>query len=210
MGKLSPQNVQEIREMYLKGTATDHIGKLYNISGQRIRQLAKENNWAELKKSNVPAKSHGDDLVLLRAKDPENYGKAGNECVKAAILNELAKGVSLNATAKRVGLHGEQLKRWRNRDPEFDLQCHEFQGDFVAKLEAMAGDVVDSKSALNLLARHPLTKSEWTSQDQKGGGITVNLNFDRNSMGPKPIEGECEVIENPQVEFSRESKEASG
>ena len=166
MGKLNNQDIAAIRECYLKGQSSDYIGKQFGISGQRVRQLVKENDWKALRNSKAPTKlpvgnnGSSQGLILLQAKQPENYGQR-NEITKAAILHELGRGVSLTAAARAVGLRHDQLKQWRYKDSEFDLQCHTAQADFISKVETLAGQVTTPKEALALLGRHPLTKSEW-------------------------------------------------
>jgi len=178
MGKLNNQDIAAIRECYLKGQSSDYIGSQFGISGQRVRQLVKENDWKALRISKAPAKVNvSSSLVSLEAKRPENYGQR-NEVTKAAILHELGRGVSLTAAARAVGLRHDQLKQWRYKDSEFDLQCHTAQADFISKVETLAGQVTTPKEALALLGRHPLTKSEWTPQEEKNS-IKIEFSFTR-------------------------------
>ena len=126
-------------------------------------------------------------MILLEAKNPENFRK-DTPVTRRVILEELAKGVTPTAAARRVGIDHKTLSYWRQKDSDFDIHCHEAQGDFVSKMEALACGVSTPKDALNLLGRHPLSKEQWASQD-KSGGININLNFDRNSgiiQGNKP------------------------
>ncbi len=96
MGKLNNQDIAAIRECYLKGQSSDYIGKQFGISGQRVRQLVKENDWKALRNSKAPTKhpvvinGSSQGLILLQAKQPENYGQK-NEVTTAAILHELGR-----------------------------------------------------------------------------------------------------------------------
>jgi hypothetical protein len=183
MGKLNNQDIAAIRECYLKGQSSDYIGNQFGISGQRVRQLVKENDWKALRSSTAPTKIPAGDngssqsLVLLQAKQPENYGRR-NEITKAAILHELGRGVNLTAAARAVGLRHDELRQWRYKDSELDLQCHTAQADFISKVETLAGEVSTPREALALLGRHPLTKSEWTPQEEKNS-IKIEFSFTR-------------------------------
>ena len=183
MGKLNNQDIAAIRECYLKGQSSDYIGNQFGISGQRVRQLVKENDWKALRSSTAPTKIPAGDngssqsLVLLQAKQPENYSQR-NEITTAAILHELGRGVSLTAAARAVGLRHDQLKQWRYKDSDFDLQCHTAQADFISKVETLAGQVSTPREALALLGRHPLTKSEWAPQEEKNS-IKIEFSFTR-------------------------------
>ena len=139
MGKLNNQDIAAIRECFLKGQVSDYIAKQFGISGQRVRQLTKENEWEALRNSQTPVKANGGarGLALLEAKSADNFRK-NNPIVREFILSELAKGVSLNAAAKRVGIDHKTLTQWRQKDPEYDLRCHEAQADFISNVEALA------------------------------------------------------------------------
>jgi hypothetical protein len=50
MEKLTPQDHAAIRELYFKNWVTDAIGEQFDLSGQAIRRIIKENGWIELRK----------------------------------------------------------------------------------------------------------------------------------------------------------------
>jgi len=212
MGKLTDVDKLAIRDSFLAGNSSEEIAPFFGISPQYVRQMVKDNEWRELREKQAKATKTqvvtkvsssmpqitAQDLVLLEAKNSTNFRK-DNPIVRQAVLNELSKGVSLTAAARKVGVNHKTLKAWREKDPEFDIRCYEAQADFISSMEALACGVETPKDALMLLGKHPLTKAAWAPQDNKSGGITVNLNFDRNSMLPA-IEGECKVIDVPQIE----------
>ena len=131
MSKLRVEDTAAIREGYLKGQTTDYIAQQFGVSGQYIRRLAQENGWKDLRDSSILAQgSTNTDLVLLEAKNPENFRK-DTPVTRRVILEELAKGVTPTAAARRVGIDHKTLSYWRQKDSDFDIHCHEAQGDFV-------------------------------------------------------------------------------
>jgi len=179
--KLSEDDIEQIKVLYDGGSSSSSIGALYNVTGSRIRKLAKDNGWkrnAEVK-TNESVKLEK-AIILKRARAPENYGKVGNEFVRESILLDLGKGITEPVAAKRAGLRPLQLKKWRERDIEFDQRCNERIGDFIAHHELNAGDPKQSpKDSLNLLSRHPLSKQEWSPQQEDKHTIKIEHSFTR-------------------------------
>lgn len=203
---LTPEDIEEIKVLYDKGTSTSAIGKLYNVSGSYIRKLAKDNGWK--REANIKTKEAIRAelaLILKRARAPENYGQIGNEYVKQAILHDLSKGVTETVAAKRVGLTPGQFKRWRRDDIEFDQLCNEKMGDFIAWHEMNAGAEKQSpKDSLNMLSRHPLSKETWAPREDKNV-IKIEFAYDRhsNDRHSNVIDGdfrEVKELEAPQTE----------
>lgn len=191
MAKLSEVDIAEIRQKYLSGQTSEHIASLYGVSGQYVRRLIKEGGWKELrikaveedkKKLNAAAKRTGlspaRDAALLQAKSSDHF-KKDTSITREYIVDQLRRGVSLTAAAKSAGITHNTLRDWRQKDPDFDLRCHEAQADFVGGLENLAGQVSTPKEALALLARHPLTKSEWSPQQEDKHTIKIEHSFTR-------------------------------
>ena len=101
---------------------------------------------------------------------------------------------------RRVGIDHKTLAYWRQKDPEFDLRCHEAQADFVSNVESLACGVSTSKEALNLLSRHPLTKDQWAPKEEKN---VIKIEFAYNRHQANVIEGEFQEV--PQIEAPKGS-----
>jgi len=204
-GKLTEVDKIAIRDSFLSGDSSESIAPFFGISPQYVRQLIKENDWRELRDKQVieaakvvkksvslpqipSSKLTAQDLVLLEAKNSDNFRK-DNPIVRNAVLIELSKGVSLTAAARKVGVNHKTLKAWREKDPEFDVRCHESQADFISKMEAMACGVETPREALTLLSKHPLTKKEWNPESEKGG-IKIEFSFSREDAADKVIDAD--------------------
>ena len=55
------------------------------------------------------------------------------------------------------------------------------------------------KEALSLLGKHPLTKKDWSPENEKGS-IKIEFSFTReDNEGAKVIEGDFKTIEEPKL-----------
>jgi DNA invertase Pin-like site-specific DNA recombinase len=147
---------------------------------------------------NAPVKDEpGARELALRtqAKNPLNYRK-DTPITREYILDSLRRGVSLANAAKSAGIHPNTVKRWKNEDGEFAEDIEVAQAEFLRNIEGMACNVTNSREAIALLERHPLSRRDWGKQEESKHTIKIEYSYSRENKNVV----DAEFQEVPQIE----------
>lgn len=166
---------------YRAGKSCRQLAKDYpGISHVAIAKRARKSGWSV----DAAVETAMALTQLTTGSLPETY--KGTDERRAAILQKLAAGSTLDMAAKAAGITPDTLRSWRRSDTEFGTACDRAQ---VAWAERQVGhidkaaDRGDWRASSWLMERHPATRDEFGQQATKSGGPTVRIELAINRFG---------------------------